>query len=133
MVEPDLVRPGEGTPRVVEPVDHPGIDVLRRADALAQRERALVDRLADDPAKDQAGDVANPLGELAERGEELLRGGHRGRRRVLSARELDQPGAGERREDMEADRAAAGVEGCERAGRTADRLRAALQRRLGLL
>ena len=52
------------------------------ADALAERERRLVDELADDPAEHQAGRVADPGGVLAERGEEALGG----RRRPTSAR-----------------------------------------------
>ena len=81
MVEADLVGPRERAARVVEAVDHAGVDVLGAADALAERERGLVDELADDPAEHQARGVADPRGVLAERGEEALRGVGGGRRR----------------------------------------------------
>ena len=58
----------------------------------------------------------------------------RGRRGgVGTAGQLDQRGSIERRQRVEADRGAARVERGQRAGGAADRLRAALQRRLGLL
>ena len=44
VVEADRVGPAERTARVVEAVDHPGVDVGGAADALAERERRLVDR-----------------------------------------------------------------------------------------
>src|SRR5579884_365600 len=51
VVETDLVAPAQDPARVVQPVDHPRIDVLGAAYALAQGERRLVDHLADDPAQ----------------------------------------------------------------------------------
>src|SRR5579884_766734 len=72
VVEPDLVRPGQRTPGVIQAVDHAGVDVLGGSDPFTERKRALVDHLADDPAQDQAGRVAHPDGVLAEGGEEPL-------------------------------------------------------------
>ena len=58
----------------------PGVDVGGAADALAEREAGLVDELGEDPAADQPGPVADPLGAAPERREEALgRGGRRGR------------------------------------------------------
>src|SRR4051794_5213881 len=73
VVEADRIGPGERPARVVEAVDHPGVDVLGAADALGERERRLVDDLADDAAEDEAGAVLYPGGVLAERREEPLR------------------------------------------------------------
>ena len=44
-----MSRPVQRPVRVVEPEQHAGVDVLGAADAFAQRERRLVDELADDP------------------------------------------------------------------------------------
>ena len=48
-----------------------------RADALAERERRLVDELADDPPEHEPGRVADPLDVLAQRREEALGGARR--------------------------------------------------------
>ena len=94
---------------------------------------SLID-LADDPAEHEARGVADPGGVLAERGEEAL-GRVRGRRRRCRDRGSSSTSDEciQRRQRVEADRGAAGVERGERAGRAADRLRAALERRLGLV
>src|SRR6202035_1467321 len=127
VIEPDLVRPRKYPARVVEPVDHPGIDVLGAPDALADREGRLVDDLADHPAQHEPGGIADPRDMLAERREEALGslGGRRGRERP--ARELDQPSIGQRREDVGGGGAPARVDPAQRPGGAADRLRAALQ------
>src|SRR3984957_14021197 len=113
VVEADLVRPREWAARVVEAVDHAGVDVGGRADALAERERALVDHLADHPAEHEAGRVTDPRGVLAEACEQPLRrrGGRVGG--GAAACELDQLRSVQRWEHVESDRAAARVERSE--------------------
>ena len=85
----------------------PGVDVRGAADALAERERRLVDQLADDPAEHEPGRVADPLGVLAERGEEAL-GGARPPTSALSGPRVSSTRLrlGQRRERVEADGAA---------------------------
>ena len=118
VIEADLVGPAEEPARVVEAVDHAGVDVRRAADALAERERGLVDHLADDPAEDEPRRVVDPDGVLAERREEPL--GRVGGEpcAVGASGQLDQLRLGERRQRVEADRGAAGIERRERARRT---------------
>ena len=110
MLEADQVGPRERSPRVAEAEYHAEVDVLGAADAFAEREGGLVDDLADDPPEHQPGRVPDPRHVLAERVEETL--GARGRdgRGALAARQLDQARVPERRQRVEADRAAARVE-----------------------
>ena len=60
MVEADLVGPRERPERVVHAELHAVVDVGGGADALADRERALVDDLGDDAAEDEARRVGDP-------------------------------------------------------------------------
>src|SRR4051794_11820594 len=118
VVGTDRLAPGQGAARLVEPQDHAVVDVLRRSHALGDRERALVDDLADDPSHDQPGGVGDPGRALAERREERLRarGGlvHRARR----AGELDERRRLERRENVESGRrAVAALQAVQRASR----------------
>ena len=57
----------------------------RAADAFAERERRLVDHLADDPPEHQPGRVADPGDVLAERAEEALGALGRQRRGALAS------------------------------------------------
>ena len=47
VIESDRVGPSHGPARVAQPEAHPGVDIARASHALAERERALVDDLAD--------------------------------------------------------------------------------------
>ena len=86
---------------MAQPEHHAGVDVARRADAFAERERGLVDHLADDSPEHQAGRVADPRHVLAERGEEPLGARRRQRRGALAARQLDQRASAQRRRARE--------------------------------
>src|ERR1700685_2842830 len=57
VVEPDLARPRQRPPGVVEAVDHARVDVGRRPDSLPERECALVDHLAEHPSEHETGGV----------------------------------------------------------------------------
>ena len=100
----------------LSPRTMPGVDVVGRADALAERERRLVDELADDPARARARARRRPTrcaGRAWRRtrsARSALCGARAGR-----ARQLDEPARGERRQRVEADRGAAAVERGERA------------------
>ena len=133
MVRPDLLEPAERAARVVEAEHHPVVDVLGRADALGHGEARLVDELAHDPAEHEPGRVLDPRDVAAEAREEGLRAlGGDGRRR-RAARHLDEPRVTERREGVEADRAAGRVERAQRPFGAEDGERAALERGLVLL
>src|SRR5438445_8949118 len=54
VVEADRVGPRERSAGMVQAEHHPGVDVVKVAHAFAERERALVDHLADDPSEHQA-------------------------------------------------------------------------------
>src|SRR4051794_15089315 len=68
----ERLQPGERPARGVEPEDHARVDVLGRADALADGEARLVDELADDPPEHEPGSVCDPFGMQAEGPEEAL-------------------------------------------------------------
>src|SRR2546423_9542444 len=65
---PPLDRPA----RVVQPERHARVDVVRRPDPLADRERRLVHQLGGDPAQYEPGRVGDPLAVEAECVEEPL-------------------------------------------------------------
>ncbi len=90
VVEADRIGPLERPARVAQAEHHAEVDVARLADAFAERERRLVDHLADDPPEHQPGRVADPRHVLAERREEALRALRRQRRGGLGARQLDE-------------------------------------------
>jgi hypothetical protein len=73
VIQADDIGPVQRPVRVVEAEQHAGVDVVGAAHPLAQRERRLVDQLADDAAQHQARCVDDPLNVLAQRGEEHLR------------------------------------------------------------
>src|SRR4051794_30273445 len=97
----DRVAPLERPARVVESKRHARVDVLGRADALAEREARLVHELADDAAQHEARRAADPLDVAPERGEEALGGGRRGAGGRGRAGELDE--RADRRGGEEAD------------------------------
>ena len=132
MIEADGIGPVQDAARVIEAVDHPGVDVLGAADAFIERERRFVDHLADDPPQHEAGRVRHPGGVLAESGEKSFRGDRRGLGRIRASREFDQPRLLERREHVEADRVAAQVQCRQRSRGAAHQPRSALKRLLGL-
>src|SRR4051812_32455432 len=66
VVEFDLVAPLERPARPVVAPAHCDVHVLGRSDSLRNRERGLVDELADDPAQHEAGRIPNSLDVLAE-------------------------------------------------------------------
>ena len=105
MLDADRVRPREGAAGVVHAERHTGVDVLRAAHPFAQRKRALVDHLADDPWEHPDGGGLHARGVQAETLERLLAGlagdlderegsmPHEGARHV-SAAQVVSPGAG---------------------------------------
>ena len=64
--KPIAASPADGPARVVQAELEARVHVLRRADALADREHRLVDELRDDPAEHEARRVLDPLGVEAE-------------------------------------------------------------------
>src|SRR4051794_10476455 len=84
------IRPLQWPARVVEAEDEPGVDVLRGADALGQREARLVEQLADDAPEHEPWGVADPLDVAAERAEEALGGRRRCRRSRRGPGQLDE-------------------------------------------
>ena len=93
-------------------------------------EARLVDELAHDPAEHEPGRVLDPRDVAAEAREEGLRALGRDGRRRRAAGHLDEPRVTERREGVEADRAAGRVERVQRPVGAEHRERAALERRL---
>src|SRR5512132_3287297 len=92
----DRLAPLEGAARMVEAEHHPDVDVVPRADALADGEARLVDELGHDAPEHEAWCVVHPDGAQAERREELLDALGGRRRGARPARELDQRRAAER-------------------------------------
>src|SRR5207244_10740047 len=88
----------------------PRVGSLRAAHALRERERGLVDELADDTPEHQARGVAHPRRVLAQSRKEALRSSCGERRGALVARQLHQLRLAQGREHVKADRAAATVE-----------------------
>ena len=127
VIEPDLIGPAKRTARVVQPEHHASVDVLGAADPFSERERGLVDDLADDPAEHESRRVADPcrscLPSVVKK-----RSAARAAAPVLSrsSGQLDDARLAERRQRVKPDRATGGVERRERAGGATDRLGSAL-------